>query len=234
MQNEQDPEFRATGEAGPEDPNALGTDASQATRRPWQRRRYQVAAAIGVTAALGTAVLVTDHLTQRRMVADSGDRSDRVTTPGTMAASDGPTTGATTPAAATSSGPSALAAADRTVPPQPPAPVEPHTTVVPTVKNSGSLPKDHHTLRVVSARGDLTGQRELSWAADSGHPVGNARCTQNFRIGADAAARERPTMLLCWRTSATKSVYTIAVDIDRRPSETASVVTINQTWSKLN
>jgi hypothetical protein len=102
-----------------------------------------------------------------------------------------------------------------------------------TVTNSGSMAKDHHTLRVVSAPTDLSGQRELAWAADSGHPVGAARCTQNFRIGASAAPRVRPTMLLCWRTSPDRSVYTIAVDVDHPPSERASVTTINEVWSKL-
>ena len=68
-----------------------------------------------------------------------------------------------------------------------------------SVMDLGSMPKDHHTLRIVSARGDLTGQRELKWAADAGHLVGTARCTKNFRIGTQPSASVKPTMLLCWR-----------------------------------
>jgi len=101
------------------------------------------------------------------------------------------------------------------------------------VTNSGSLPRDHHTLRVVSARGDLTGQRELAWVADAGHPVGDALCSQNFRFNPGSSAGPRPTMLICWHTSADRSVYTVAVDIDHPPSERASVATIDRVWSTL-
>jgi hypothetical protein len=102
-----------------------------------------------------------------------------------------------------------------------------------TVTMSGSINKDKHTLKVVSAHGDLTGQRELAWAADAGHAVGAARCTQNFRINPQSKAGIRPTMLLCWRTSATKSVYTLAVDIVRKPSERASVAKLNAIWNAM-
>src|SRR4051812_8356450 len=81
--------------------------------RPWRRRRYQVAAVLGVVAAaFGTAALVTHDA-----------RPGPGTTAGHVNASD------------------AI-----------------------TVTNSGSMPKDHHTLRVVSAARDLSGQRELTWA----------------------------------------------------------------------
>ncbi len=102
-----------------------------------------------------------------------------------------------------------------------------------TVTSSGSMPKDHHTLRVVSARADLSGQRELAWVADAGQPVGDARCTQNFHIGPKATARVRPTLLVCWRTSPDRSVYTVAVDVDHRPSAQASVAVIDDVWSRL-
>jgi len=155
-------------------------ETSTSTPRFWRRRRYQLAAAVGLAAVLGAGGYL--------LLARSRPSN-------------------------------ATVAAD------------PSYSL--TVTDSGSLPKDHHTLRVVSARGDLSGQRELAWVADSGHQVGDARCTQNFRIGPSAAPRVRPTMMLCWRTSAHRSVYTVAVDVQHPPSEKASVATIDQVWGQL-
>jgi len=115
----------------------------------------------------------------------------------------------------------------------PPKHAKPVVAAGVTVRSSGSMPKDHHTLRVVSANSDLTGQRELAWVADKGQPVGDARCTQNFRIGPGAPARVRPTLLICWRTSAQRSVYTVAVDVDHRPSPKASVDELDRVWNEL-
>jgi hypothetical protein len=102
-----------------------------------------------------------------------------------------------------------------------------------TVTKSGSLVKDGATLQVVSARHDLTGQRELSWAADDGRAVDKVRCTQNFRFSAGTPAVEKPMLLLCWRVSAARSVYTIAVTVKGRPSTAVSAAAINRRWAKL-
>jgi hypothetical protein len=101
------------------------------------------------------------------------------------------------------------------------------------VTDIGSLKRDKATLRVVSARRDLTGLRELSWVADAGEKFGSARCTQKIRLSAGAAALVKPTLLLCWRTSADKSVYTLAVNVAERPSKKASVAALDKEWSKL-
>jgi hypothetical protein len=101
------------------------------------------------------------------------------------------------------------------------------------VTETGTLKENRAIMRVVSARQDLTGQRELAWAADEGVQVGNARCTQNFRLSAGAPVSEKPTLLLCWRTSATKTVYTVAVKLDSRPSKQESVDIIERTWAKM-
>jgi hypothetical protein len=103
-----------------------------------------------------------------------------------------------------------------------------------TVRQIGSLKKARGTMRIVSARQDLTGQRELAWAADQGVPVGNARCTKKIRLSPDAEIREIPTLLLCWRTSAAKSVYVIAVKRNGGPSKQASVSEIERVWAKLS
>jgi hypothetical protein len=84
-------------------------------------------------------------------------------------------------------------------------------------------------MRIRTARYDLAGQYELAWAADDGERVGNARCTQNLRLA--GVARERPTMLLCWHTSAGKSVVTLAVTRQGRPSRATSVATIDEQWA---
>ena len=102
-----------------------------------------------------------------------------------------------------------------------------------SVRNTGSL-QQGGTMRIVSAPYDLTGTRELLWAADEGNPAGDdVRCTQNFKLSNDTAARVRPTMLLCWRTSAGKSVVTVAVARNGKPASAASVAVIDREWAKI-
>jgi hypothetical protein len=101
------------------------------------------------------------------------------------------------------------------------------------ITSTGSLKDDKATLKVVSARQDLTGQRELSWAADEGKLVGKVRCTQKVRFAEGAPAVEKPTLLLCWRTSEAKSVYTLAVNLTGKPSTKRSVTAVNKEWKKL-
>jgi hypothetical protein len=115
-------------------------------------------------------------------------------------------------------------------------PLKPHglpgATGPVTETNTGSLAAGG-TMRVISAGYDLTGQRELLWAADGGTPVGEARCTQNFHFTNAKKARIRPTMLMCWRTSAAKSVITIAVVKQGRPSAATSVEALDAEWTRL-
>jgi hypothetical protein len=88
-------------------------------------------------------------------------------------------------------------------------------------------------LRVVTARFDLTGQRELLWPAHGGKPVGDAECTQTFRFANEGAASTKPNLLLCWRTSPTRSVVTVLVDRSGKPSTAESVKVIDSEWAKL-
>ena len=101
-----------------------------------------------------------------------------------------------------------------------------------SVRNTGSL-QSGGTLRIVSARHDLTGQREQAWAADEGKKVGDARCTQNFHFSNNGTPKERPTMLLCWRTSQGKSVLTVAVVKEGRPDPAKTVASLTEEWNKL-
>ena len=92
-------------------------------------------------------------------------------------------------------------------------------------------PAERRTIRVVVGHADLTGKLELRWAADEGHPVGMARCTQNFKLTEGSPASIRPTMLLCWRTSPTLSVYSLLIDFDHRPVERDAVAALEEAWS---
>jgi hypothetical protein len=87
-------------------------------------------------------------------------------------------------------------------------------------------------LRIVSSRSDLSGRRELLWAADEGKAVGDARCTQNFHFSNGNAA-VRPTMLLCWRTSSSRSVAVVQVDRSGKPSAAISVAALDREWARL-
>ncbi|MEU4688358.1 hypothetical protein [Actinoplanes sp. NPDC023714] len=100
------------------------------------------------------------------------------------------------------------------------------------VKDEGSA-KEGKTLRVITAKHDLSGQRELLWAADDGEKVGQARCTQNFKFTNNPKPKIRPTMLMCWRTSKEKSVVTIAIDMDEKPSKAESVKELSERWKTL-
>lgn len=101
-----------------------------------------------------------------------------------------------------------------------------------TVRNVASA-RGGETLRLVSARADLTGQRELAWVADNGRKVGLARCSQTIKLATDAKPARKPNLLICWRTGTTRSVYTVMVDFDGDPSERESVTLIDATWRQL-
>jgi hypothetical protein len=97
----------------------------------------------------------------------------------------------------------------------------------------GDLPKNHRMFRVYSARRDLSNTGELKWRGDDGHAVGDAFCTQKYSFNPGTPAVVRPTMLLCWRTSAARSAYTLTVSVDTPPSEHDAVGYLDEAWSKL-
>jgi len=87
------------------------------------------------------------------------------------------------------------------------------------------------TMRIMSARYDLSGQKEMLWAADQGSRHGDVRCTQNFHFSSTGKAAVRPTMLLCWRTSAARSV--VVLTVAKKPSAADSAGVIDQRWNQL-
>jgi hypothetical protein len=92
--------------------------------------------------------------------------------------------------------------------------------------------KERKTIRVVAARTDLTGKLELAWAADKGTKHGDARCTQSFEFAEGGRVGVRPTMVMCWRTSATFSAYSIIIDLDKAPKPAEAVSAIDDIWGK--
>ncbi|MFI5892550.1 hypothetical protein ACIA5D_20825 [Actinoplanes sp. NPDC051513] len=89
------------------------------------------------------------------------------------------------------------------------------------------------TIRITTAKGDLTGGPDLRLAADEGKLVGTARCTKRVAFANRVKAREIPTLLLCWRTSADRSVVTLAVSRKDKPAAEDSLEIIDREWAKL-
>jgi hypothetical protein len=90
------------------------------------------------------------------------------------------------------------------------------------------------TMRITTAKGDLTGQKDQLMAGDAGVPVGAARCTSKLRFANADKPREIPTVVLCWQTSAKRSVVTMAVaDKGGKPSSAAVAAVIAREWAKL-
>ncbi|MBM2621596.1 hypothetical protein JIG36_39445 [Actinoplanes sp. LDG1-06] len=95
-------------------------------------------------------------------------------------------------------------------------------------------PTSEGTIRISTARADLTGQQDQLIAGDGGKPVGSARCTQKVRFSEGAPAREVANLLLCWRMSADRSVVTLAVAKEGTPSSSISTATIDREWARLD
>ncbi|GAA0538545.1 hypothetical protein GCM10010172_19770 [Paractinoplanes ferrugineus] len=89
------------------------------------------------------------------------------------------------------------------------------------------------TLRIKSARYDLSGQGELLWAADGGTPAGGALCTQNFRFAQGQKPAVRANMLLCWRTTADRSVTVLAVTPEEVPNSAQVLNVLDTQWDRL-
>src|SRR5690348_5422495 len=157
---------------------------SMARRRVTGMKRYQVAAVAALGGAMMTATLIVGlGVDGHGPSSDAALRHDVTTVkPGGSAGAGlpGRPSGSSAPAAkgdaAGAGTPTPPAVANASRQPEPPA-VQPESVAKVKVTSSGSIAKDKATLKVVTAHTDLTGQRELAWAADAGHPVGDARCT---------------------------------------------------------
>ncbi|GIE33031.1 hypothetical protein Ait01nite_060760 [Actinoplanes italicus] len=89
------------------------------------------------------------------------------------------------------------------------------------------------TIRVVTARRDLSGEREMQLAGDAGEPAGDGtRCTSDITSQPEVPLGG-PATMLCWRMSATRSVITMtsAARDESLAAECADV--ISQEWARL-
>ena len=226
-----------------------------------RRRRRAVVGVVGLAAVLGAgAYVITAQVIDHRNAAarDTGALAP-MATPGSVApsapdlsaaplagASTSPSPSAASPSAARSGAPAPSGsvpvdeeirkarekAAKDGYPVQRALTAAPHAESGPVTERS--VPRtDGGSLRVITARFDLSGQRELLWAADAGRAVGDARCTQKFHFSNVEKPAVRPNLLLCWRTSADRSVATVLVDQHGRPSAVESVRIIDREWAKL-
>jgi hypothetical protein len=223
---------------------------TSALGRHVRRHRRAVIGATGLAAVLGAgAFLVTDQVTKDSPTS-AGPLSPVTTVPAGVSEEPAAETGLARPAS-TGQAPAAQVAAGPTTGPQTlqervdaartankrlgtevrhQSPMK-ATEVDPAkvhVEQSGS-DRAGKMLRVSSAHQDLTGYRELAWVRD-GKAVGDADCTKKITLSPQSPARARPTLLICWRLSAKKSVYTVAVDFKTPPPESVSVAALDRAW----
>jgi hypothetical protein len=235
-------------------------DDEQPTGRPDLRRRRFALGAAGLAVVLGGgAYLITSQVVDHRdatVATDTGalappagpaSPSESATPP---AVSASPSTGATkakatsTSAPTTAPAPQSSTAVDQEIKEarakaaKDGVPLMRARTAGPDVE-SGPVSqrteqRKNGELRIVTAKFDLTGQGELLWPANGGKSVGdNTECTQTFRFSNEAKASTKKNLLLCWRTSATRSVVTALVDRSGKPSTADSIAVIDREWAKL-
>ena len=203
--------------------------------RPWAGRRKQVAvAAVGLTALLGvgtymiTAQVVDGHHTTTAQPAGATPAGQ-----GKGEANPGPS-----PAPSQSMTVDERVKAAREAAAKDGYTVKRPLTPAPGVREPTDLVERNEkvkngALRIITARSDLTGQRALLWAADKGKRYGKTSCTQNFKFSNNETPAVRPTLLLCWRTSANRSVATALVDYGGHPSVSKSLAIIDREWARL-
>lgn len=215
-----------------------------------RRHRRAVIGATGLAAVLGAgAFLVTDQVTKESST-KAGPVPAVTTSPAQVAAEPAAETGPARPAS-TGQAAAAQAVAGPTVSPQTlqervdaarsankrlGTEVRHQSPIKATDVDSAKVHVDQtgsdragKMLRVSSAHQDLTGYRELAWVRD-GKASGDADCTNKITLSPQSPARPRPTLLICWRLSAHKSVYTVAVDFKTPPAESVSVAALDRAW----
>jgi hypothetical protein len=228
-----------------------GVTESQMSRRPSRRRARAVVGAAGLAAVLGGgAYLVTLTIADDRSTAirETGGSAPLVAAspPAAEPTASASATASATPASAAS----ALAAS---IPPdvrdkieaarrkmaddgvEVARPVLPQTTATADdikLTTKGSL-KEGGILRIVTARGDLTGQRELAWVAGGVEKYRNTSCSQTFQFSTNPVPTKKPNLLLCWNTSAEKSVIAIVVDPKGHPSRDKAVDAVEKKWRSM-
>ncbi|GAA0538553.1 hypothetical protein GCM10010172_19780 [Paractinoplanes ferrugineus] len=216
-----------------DDEGVVYHSAVQEQRR--RRRTQAIVGTIGLAAILGpTAYFVTAQILDGRRPTVTQDIGALAPMPPTEQATPAPAASSGSPSTAVRS---TIAAVRRSTSPTPVPSVPSGAADQLSIQGVGVTERNFTTadgtVRVQSARFDLTGQRDLAMAGDSGRAYGTARCTQNMRFPDDPNVREMPSMLLCWRVSLSRSVVTMAVAAAGKPSAARSVQLLEQEWERL-
>jgi len=227
--------------------------------RPWWRGRRAAIGVVALTALLGSGTyLLTTELTDHGTTPapDIGALGPPVSAP---AEAEAPTSAAAPASATPSVAPSTSTATARQSPtpsvvslaPSVAAairkareqaekdgypllrPIAPAANAVMGPVNERNTADKSGSLRIITAQHDLSGQREMLWAADDGKPAGNARCTDKFHFSNAQKPEVLPTMLMCWRTAAAKSVVVIKVTYHGRPAARDTAAVVDREWAKL-
>ncbi|GIM93319.1 hypothetical protein [Paractinoplanes toevensis] len=231
--------------------------SSAASRRKVQRRKQLAVGVVGLGAVLGAGAYVVtaqvidhrNHTVTTDAIAPVAPLPELTTPAPRVAPSSVPPAVTTKSAVKHSISPAASASMPMPMPPEDEiraareaaerdgVPVQPGLTAAgeePALVAEREVKLPNGTLRIITARFDLTGHRELLWAVGGGKPVGDAECTQDLHFSENAKPARQPNLLLCWRTSATKSVATILVDRGGHPSTVTSVKAIDREWRTLD
>ncbi len=112
-------------------------------------------------------------------------------------------------------------------------PTVPQTAEEIDMTTRGSL-KSGGIVRVLAAREDLTGQRELAYVAGGVRKYRNVPCSQTFKFSTNPKPARKDNLLMCWRTTATKSVVAIVVDPKGKPSRDKALAAIEQKWRSMS
>lgn len=115
---------------------------------------------------------------------------------------------------------------------RPVVPAAPQTADNIETTTKGSL-KEGGIVRVLAAREDLTGQRELAYVAGGVEKYRNVPCSQTFQFSTSPTPAKKDNLLMCWRTTATKSVVAIVVDPKGKPSRDKALAAIEQKWRSM-
>ena len=245
----------------PDDDRPVRGARPAAVARPWWRGRRAAVGAVGLIALLGGgSYVLTTQLSKPATVqkpetgavgavvpvpANSGDASSPRSS--TSVGPSAPTTASGSPKPSKASVPDPVASAsakvEREIKKARAAAAEdgypvirplPASTARPAPGQRETQKRDKQgSVRVITAKGDLTGQRELRWVADKGTPAGTARCSRKIRLSNEQAAAVVPNMLMCWRTSAAKSVVVINVRYREKPTTAATVAILDNEWTKI-
>jgi hypothetical protein len=236
-----------------------GTTDVQSSAVPGRRRKQALIGAVGLLAILGVGGIVAAQIIDDQDTAPTsqvGAIEPPAAGPLVPSAATSSTTGS--PRASVASTDAAIGSASPRVTsapadPEPTATTTPSRATAPTSTRTlrplpptanadavseadvttSTVNRGGERLKIASARADLTGYEELGWIVGKGEKAGNARCTKKIKLSVDEAVREHPTLLICWRTSATKSVYTVAVKIKGAPSQKLSVAAVAKEWARL-